>query len=286
MNRVVKYAPAKINLALDVLRRREDGYHEVRMIMQTVRLHDRLMLQRSRDHSISLRTNLNFLPVNENNLVYKAVSVFRNTYGIADGVSCTLDKRIPVAAGLAGGSSDAAAALHGMNELFHINAPLSELLALGVTIGADVPYCLTGGTALSEGIGERLTPLSKAPFCHCVIVKPQISLSTRFVYEHLTLDHQIMHPDIDSMLSAIEQGSLSKLSASVGNVLESVSVPLHPEIAEIKNEMLEFGALCSLMSGSGPSVFGLFLHRAEAEKAFYRFKSNALGRQTFLTCLS
>ena len=285
MNQITENAYAKINLALDVLRKRPDGYHDVRMVMQTVRLHDKLSLRKTGNEGITLRTNLAYLPINENNLVYKAVQAFREVYRITEGVSVSLEKRIPVAAGLAGGSSDAAAALRAMNELFDIRAGLTELQSIGVRIGADVPYCLLGGTALSEGIGEQLTSLPAVPSCPCLIVKPDFALSTRYVYEHLNLSSATKHPDLDAMLMAIRTQNITQITANVGNLLENVSIDLHPQIAEIKQELLSFGALCSLMSGSGPSVFALFRHKAEAEHAYYHFKLGPYGRQTFLTYL-
>lgn len=285
MNQITERAYAKINLALDVLRRRPDGYHDVRMVMQTVHLYDKLTLSKSREPGISLKTNLPFLPGNENNLVYRAIDLFCKTYGIDCGIRATLEKRIPIAAGMAGGSSDAAAAFRAMNELFRINASLEDLQALGVKLGADIPYCIMGGTALAEGIGEKLTALPAAPACSCLIVKPNFHLSTKLVYENLTLDDPSAHPDIDAMLDAVHTNSYKQMTSSIGNILETVSIRLHPEIAEIKQEMLALGADCSLMSGSGPSVFGLFEHRQVAERAYRHFRLGPYGKQTFLSYL-
>ena len=285
MNQITERAYAKINLALDVLRRRPDGYHDVRMVMQTVHLYDKLTLSKSREPGISLKTNLPFLPGNENNLVYRAIDLFCKTYGIDCGIRATLEKRIPIAAGMAGGSSDAAAAFRAMNELFHINASLEDLQALGVKLGADIPYCIIGGTALAEGIGEKLTALPAAPACSCLIVKPNFHLSTKLVYENLTLDDPSAHPDIDAMLDAVHTNSYKQMTSSIGNILETVSIRLYPEIAEIKQEMLALGADCSLMSGSGPSVFGLFEHRQVAERAYRKFRLGPYGKQTFLSYL-
>lgn len=285
MNQITERAYAKINLALDVLRRRPDGYHDVRMVMQTVHLYDKLTLSKSREPGISLKTNLPFLPGNENNLVYRAIDLFCKTYGIDCGIRATLEKRIPIAAGMAGGSSDAAAAFRAMNKLFHINASLEDLQALGVKLGADIPYCIIGGTALAEGIGEKLTALPAAPACSCLIVKPNFHLSTKLVYENLTLDDPSAHPDIDAMLDAVHTNSYKQMTSSIGNILETVSIRLYPEIAEIKQEMLALGADCSLMSGSGPSVFGLFEHRQVAERAYRKFRLGPYGKQTFLSYL-
>lgn len=275
-------AYAKINLALDVLGRRSDGYHEVRMIMQSVRLYDKLSIRKTIKPVITLNTNLPYLPVNENNLVYAAAVLFRETFGIRDGMFFQLDKKIPVSAGLAGGSSDAAAALYGLNELFGTGLSAAELRTLGLKLGADVPFCLMRGTVLSEGIGELLTPLPPAPACFCLLVKPPINISTRYVYEHLSLE-TTMHPDIDAMCQAIQSGLFSKMAACLGNSLESVTQREHPEILKIKEQMLAAGAAGTLMSGSGPTVFGLFDNRKAAQKAFYEFKVGEFGRQTFLT---
>ncbi len=285
MNRITERAYAKINLALDVLRRRPDGYHEVRMVMQTIHLYDKLTLSKTQDSGISLTTNLPFLPGNENNLVYRAIDLFRKTYDIDCGIRATLEKRIPIAAGMAGGSSDAAAALRAMNEMFHTRLSLEELQALGVKLGADIPYCLMGGTALAEGIGEKLTPLPPAPACSCLVVKPNFHLSTKLVYENLSLDGNSVHPNVDTMLDAIHSDNYRQMTSSIGNILESVSIRLHPEIDTIKQQMLDLGADCSLMSGSGPSVFGLFEHRQVAERAYRQFRLGPYGKQTFLSYL-
>lgn len=275
-------AYAKINLGLDVLRKRPDGYHEVRMVMQTVRLFDKLTFKMTHTPCIAIKTNLSYLPCDENNLVYRAAALFYETTGEKSGIHITLDKHIPVAAGLAGGSSDAAATLTALNELYHTGLSLTRLQELGVRLGADVPYCLLQGAALAEGIGDRLTPLPAPPPAYCLIIKPPISVSTRYVYEHLAL-HDAPHPDIDALLAALYANSLPALAAHLGNTLEAVTIPLHPEIDRIKRQLLELGALGTLMSGSGPTVFALFSNRQAAEHAFYHFKVGEYGRQTYLT---
>ncbi|MDE6875928.1 MAG: 4-(cytidine 5'-diphospho)-2-C-methyl-D-erythritol kinase [Lachnospiraceae bacterium] len=275
-------AYAKINLGLDVLHKRPDGYHEVRMVMQTIRLFDKLIIKMTHTPGIAIKTNLSYLPCDENNLIYRAASLFFKATNEKPGIHVTLDKHIPVAAGLAGGSSDAAATLTALNELYHTGFSLAELQEFGVRLGADVPYCLLQGAALSEGIGELLTPLPAPPSAYCLIVKPPISVSTRYVYEHLALD-TAPHPDIDALLSALAAGSLPALAAALGNTLESVTIPLHPEIAKIKQQLVDLGALGALMSGSGPTVFALFSDRQTAEHAFYHFKISEYGRQTYLT---
>lgn len=276
-------AYAKINLAIDVLRKRGDGYHDVRMIMQTVDLYDKLEIHRRGKQGIHITTNLSYLPINENNLIHKAARLFMEACQIEAGVYVKLKKKIPVAAGLAGGSSDAAATLLGMNNLFGTELTLPQLQEIGVKIGADVPYCLLGGTALSEGIGEILTPLPAAPRLHCLLVKPQISVSTKQVYKSLVLDESICHPDVDSMIEAITEKNIAKMCAGMGNVLESVTVANHSVITKIKQEILSHGAVGALMSGSGPTVFGLFDDAEAARKAYYSFKVGHHGGQTFLT---
>ncbi len=283
MNSINLKAYAKINLGLDVIRKREDGYHEVRMIMQTINLYDKLNLTRTKNPSITVDTNLHFLPTDENNLVYKAASLLKNECDIHDGVHINLEKKIPVAAGMAGGSSDAATTLYGMNILFNLKLSKRDLMDLAVRLGADVPYCIMRGTALSEGIGEILTPLPPFPQCHVLIVKPLINVSTKYVYENLRLTDGIEHPDIDGIIRSIEQKDLHGAVRLFGNVLENVTEKEYPIISQIKNIMLELGALKSLMSGSGPTVFGLFDDKHKAEKAFYQFKTNDISKQVYLT---
>lgn len=251
-------APAKINLGLDVVRRREDGYHEVKMIMQSVRLFDRLTITRTYARDISLSTNLGFLPVGEDNLVYKAAALLREEFEIRSGLKIHLEKRIPVAAGLAGGSTDAASCLLAMNKLFELGLSNKAIMERAVKLGADVPYCVQKGTALSEGIGEILTPLPQAPDCHVLIAKPNFHISTKYVYSHLKLDETTTHPDIDAMVTCIKNNDLYGMCENMENILETVTIPKHPEIEDIKNTMLENGAIGSLMSGSGPTVFGIF----------------------------
>lgn len=251
-------APAKINLGLDVIRKREDGYHEVKMIMQSIRLFDRLTLTKSKTPGIRLSTNLNFLPVNEDNLVYQSAKLLMDEFRITDGLDILLEKRIPVAAGMAGGSTDAASCMLAINRLFELRLSTKKLMKRGVKLGADIPYCLMKGTALSEGIGEILTPLPKAPDCYILIAKPGFHVSTKFVYSNLKLDEQTVHPDIDTMIQCIRDNDLHGLCENMDNILETVTIPEHPELGLIKETMLEHGALGSLMSGSGPTVFGVF----------------------------
>lgn len=278
-------ALAKINLGLDVVRRREDGYHEVRMIMQTIHLYDRLDIKRTKEPGIQIQiqTNLSFLPVNENNLIYKAAKLLMDEFSITDGVSVKLDKRIPVAAGMAGGSTDAAAMLIGVNRLFSLGLTKRQLMERGVQIGADVPYCIMRGTALAEGIGEALSPLPPMVKCPVLIAKPSISVSTKFVYQNLKLDDTTIHPDIDRLIDDIKAKNLHDIAAHMGNVLETVTIPNYPVIDEIKKHMLSNGAVGAMMSGSGPTVFGLFDDEDTAKKAYKAMRSSHLARQVYLT---
>ena len=281
-------AYGKINLGLDVLRRREDGYHDVRMIMQTVGIFDRIDLIWKPEPGIQVETNLYYLPNNENNLVYKAAKLLMDEFHIKDGVTIRLKKFIPVAAGMAGGSSDAAAVLFGVNKMFNLGLSMQELMKRGVKIGADVPYCVMRGTALSEGIGEVLTPLPPVPQCQVLIAKPGISVSTKFVYENLNANslRPEQHPDIDGIVSSIRKKDLYGIAGRLGNVLETVTVKEYPVIQAIKDKMMEYGAAGSLMSGSGPTVFGLFTSPRAAENAYEELRFGAdsqLAKQVYLT---
>ena len=272
-------AYAKVNLGLDVVRRREDGYHEVRMVMQTVKLFDLLTLQPNDNGQIHITTNLPYLPTNEKNLVYRAIDLIRQEYDIREGLDVNLVKHIPVAAGMAGGSSDAAAAFVGMNQLFNLHIPQGKLMDYGVRLGADIPYCILRGTALSEGIGEILTPLPSIPICWFLIVKPTFSISTKYAYENLHLSEETVHPDIDGMVTAIRNQYLPGITSRMGNVLEDVVVGDYPKITEIKEKMLSMGAMNSLMSGSGSTVFGIFTSHEKALEAIKAFKSDPEIRQ-------
>lgn len=284
MNSITVKAYAKINLGLDVLRKREDGYHDVSMIMQSLELHDTLTITRTASPEITLTTNCSYLPVNKNNLAYKAAALFLEYSSIMSGLQIALDKEIPVAAGLAGGSTDAAATLMGLNELFETGYSKEALMKLGVKLGADVPYCILLGTALSEGIGEILTPLTPMPNCQILLVKPDISVSTKYVYENLRLMDNILHPDINGMKTSLAEGNLNVLAGLMDNILQTVTVKEYPIITEIKSRMKELGALVSLMSGSGPTVFGIYEDATLAGKAYEFFKANPhFGKQVFLT---
>lgn len=274
---------AKINLGLDVLGKREDGYHEVRMIMQTIRMYDQLDMRKSVEPGIHLTTNKKYIPVDENNLVWRAAKLMMDTCGIMEGVSIHLHKVIPVAAGMAGGSSDAAATLVGMNRLFHCGLSKEKLMEFGVQIGADVPYCVLRGTALAEGIGEKLTVLPPMPDCWILIGKPGISVSTKYVYTTLDLNTDTVHPDIDGMKKALEDGNLYGITERMGNVLQDVTIPAYPEVERIKEQMKALGAVNAMMSGSGPTVFGIFDNEEKAQKACQKLRESGSCQQVFLT---
>ncbi len=284
MDSITVKAYAKINLGLDVLRKREDGYHDVCMIMQSIKLCDTITIRREEAEGIRIRTNLPYLPDNQDNLVYKAAALLQQTLDIRDGLSIELEKKIPVAAGLAGGSSNAAATLLALNRLYQAGLSKSELRQLGVRLGADVPYCIMLGTALSEGIGEVLTPLPSMPSCSILLVKPDISVSTRYVYENLNLTEDSAHPDIEAIKKALSRSDLYALTRAMDNILQSVTVKEYPIIADIKDKMKELGALTSLMSGSGPTVFGIYQNQNFARKALNYFRKHRhYGKQVYLT---
>ena len=269
-------AYGKINLGLDVVRRREDGYHEVRMIMQTVRVYDAIELNRTEEEGIRLSTNLYYLPDNENNLGYRAAKLLMDEFGIRDGVEIKMKKFIPVAAGMAGGSSDAAAVLFGVNKMFGLGLSKQELMERGVRLGADVPYCIMRGTALSEGIGEILTPLPPMPQCRVLIAKPAVSVSTKHVYESLNLPSlgAEAHPDIDAMRAAIEKKDLSGVVSQLGNVLETVTIPENPVIQTLKDKMAAQAAYEELRYGSSQD-----LAKQVYLTSFYNRKGHADGEQ-------
>lgn len=283
MDSVVIKAMAKVNLGLDVLRRRENGYHEVKMVMQTVNLYDTLTISKKEEAQICITTNTGELPLNEDNLIYKAAKLLFAHVGKEYGAAIHLDKQIPIAAGMAGGSADAAATLLGLNALYKLDLNKEELANIGVKIGADVPYCIYGGTYLSEGIGEILTKLPDAPDCFVVIAKPGIGVSTKYVYENLHIETVKDHPDVDGMIEAIQAGSLDGVTAKMGNVLETVTIKRYPEIEIMKKSLVDSGAENALMSGSGPTVFGIFKDESKAEQALFNLETTGLVKQGFVT---
>lgn len=277
-------AYAKINLGLDVVTRRPDGYHELNMIMQTIDLSDTLTIQAEKGTgTITITTNLSYLPTNENNLVYKAAQTMLERFPVPYDISIDLQKVIPVAAGMAGGSSDAAAVLKTYNKLFDLKLSTQELMDIGVTLGADIPYCILGGTALSQGIGEILTPISSPPPCTLLLAKPPIHVSTKFVYENLNLGELKKHPDIPAIVDAINNQDLLCIANKLENVLESVTIKRFPVIASIKKQMLSNGAISALMSGSGPTVFGLFTDKQKAIYTGELLKKKDNDNEIFIT---
>lgn len=287
MNEITMPAYAKINLCLDVLNRRPDGYHTVRMLMQSLELHDTLYLSRTDAPGITLLPyapeNDPAIPWDEGNLAYQAARLFLAAYPVGGGVHIALDKRIPAAAGLAGGSSDAAATLKGMDALFGTNCSLEDLQRLGAKLGADVPYCLLLGTALSEGIGELLTPLPDAPHFYCTLIKPPMDVSTKYVYEHLTLQEGSVHPDTDAAVAAVLSQDRKALCAALGNILEPIAATLCPEIGQLKETLLLLGADGVLMTGSGPAVFGLFQAKERSVYAAEYFCAHGYPTTSFAT---
>ena len=275
-------AKAKINLGLDVVRKREDGYHEVRMIMQMINLYDKITLRKKTEPGITVTTNLAYLPVNEDNLVYRAAKLLMDEFQVDGGLEIELQKYIPVAAGMAGGSTDAAAVMVGVNRIFQLGLNKKQLIERGVKIGADVPFCIMRGTALAEGIGEELTPLPAMPHCSLVIAKPKIHVSTKFVYGNLKVKELTEHPDIDGQVQALRENNLEQLVARMGNVLETVTIPAYPVIDEIKHTMMKYGAMGAMMSGSGPTVFGIFEKEDKAQEVCRLLKKEKAAKQVYL----
>ncbi len=291
---------AKINLGLDVIGKLENGYHLLRSVMQQIDLYDTIELSRLSEvikneltaavgdtgMRITLTSDSDEVPLDQSNLAYKAAKLLLEHDSISERVHIHIKKRIPVAAGLAGGSTDAAVVLMGMNELFGLGHSKDELQELGVKLGADVPFCIMGGTALAEGIGEKLTPIETMPEMYIVIAKPSIGVSTKYVYENLRLE-QVTHPDTEQILAAMQRKDLTEMTGLLGNVLESVTIEKYPLIRELKDAMLETGAIGSLMSGSGPTVFGIFdtmEKAAEAEKRMWRKYPQAFVQAAGIIC--
>ena len=266
MKKITRQAYGKINLGLDVLGKREDGYHIVRMIMQTVELHDTLDFKENATGEITMTCDNETLPVDDNNLCIRAAKLLKDEFGFEGGVDIHLKKRIPIAAGMAGGSTDAATVLKAVNEIFELGLSKKELMKRGVTLGADIPYCIMGGTALAEGIGEKLTRLSPMPSVPVLIAKPPVNVSTGKVYGALDSLETYDHPNIDALIHSIEYEDILGIAPKMGNVLADVTMPMVPEIAEIVDFMESHGAVRAMMTGSGPTVFGIFEDNDEMEK--------------------
>lgn len=284
MDEIRLKARAKINLTLDVTGKRPDGYHELRTIMQTVSLYDGVYLKRIAKQRIKVKTNLFWLPSDERNLAWKAAALMRERFGIRDGVFIEIDKRIPVAAGLAGGSADCAAVLVGMNRLFGLRLSQRELEGLAAGLGSDIPYCVRRGTVLAEGVGEVLRPVERpCPLCRVVLAKLPVSVSTAAVYQKLRWQEVETRPDTQGMLRAMGRKDVAQMGKLLCNVLESVTIPMHPRIGEMKQRFLELGAEGALMSGSGPTVFALFTEKSRAEAAAEQVKREFSLKECFVT---
>lgn len=266
--RLLVKAPAKINLSLDVLHKRPDGYHEVKMVMTTIDLADRIELTSlPTEDTIQIISQNRFVPDDHRNLAYQAAKLLKETFSIKKGVAISITKHIPVAAGLAGGSSDAAATLRGLNKLWNLGLTLDELAELGAQIGSDVSFCVYGGTAIATGRGEKITPIPSPPPCWVVLAKPSIGVSTAEVYRNLKVG-EVVHPDVDAMVEAIRRQDYDAICKLVGNVLEEVTLKKYPEVAHIKEQMKRFGADAVLMSGSGPTIFGLVQHDSRMQRIY------------------
>ncbi|AKL97137.1 4-diphosphocytidyl-2-C-methyl-D-erythritol kinase IspE [Clostridium aceticum] len=281
MNKIQLKSRAKINLSLDVLRKRPDGYHEVQMVMQQIDLYDLItLIERKDKETIEIVTDCEYIPKNSGNIAYKAAELLRNHFHISQGLEIHINKRIPVAAGLAGGSANAAAVLKGLNRLWELNLSTEELMKFGVKIGADVPFCIQGGAAVAEGIGEKLTTIKGLKNVWMVMAKPSISVSTAEVYSRLDLSKITNKPDLVRLLQALEDENLYTLCKNMVNVLETVTEKKHPIIRELKKKMVEYHALGSMMSGSGPTVFGIFKNYEKAKAAYENLR--IINRQTYL----
>lgn len=284
MDKLALKAYGKINLGLDVLRKRPDGYHDLKMIMQMVDVYDDIIITKTdRKNEIIVATDKFVLENEKGNLAYMAAKLLLDEFDIHQGIEIKINKRIPIAGGMAGGSSDCATTLMGINEMFDLKLSKEDLMKRGVKLGADVPYCVLGKTAIAEGIGEILTPLPTPPSCYVIIAKPPVSVSTAFVYGNIRPDEITKRPDIDGMAEAIKNGDLYKMSSLLYNVMEDVTVPEYPIIADIKKMMIENGALNSIMSGSGPTVFGIYDNLEKAENTMKLLKKSNLTEQLYLT---
>lgn len=283
MDKLELKAYGKINLGLDVIRKRPDGYHDLDMIMQMVDVYDDVILTKKENPEIVVKTDTAVLSNGKDNLAYMAAKTLMDEFGVHQGIEIQIHKRIPIAGGMAGGSSDCATTMIGVNQMFDLGLTTEELMERGVKLGADVPYCILGGTAIARGIGEILTPLPTPPQCHVIIAKPPVSVSTAFVYGHIRPDEITKRPDIEGMVSAIQNQDLYQLAELLYNVMEDVTVPEYPIIQDIKEVMLANGALNAIMSGSGPTVFGLYDDKEKAERTVEKLKAQDLTEQLYLT---
>lgn len=283
MDTIVLRARGKINLTLDVVGKRENGYHDLRMIMQSINLYDTIKVKKTKSPGIKIENNLSWLPTDDKNIAYKAAQLFLEETGIESGIYINIHKRIPVAAGLAGGSSNAAAVLVGLNKIFETEFTRRQLMEMGLKLGADVPFCVLRGTALAEGIGEELTVLPSFPYMHVLLAKPNISVSTASVYKNLDIKNIRKHPQTDKVVEAIRKGNKDFVINHMENVLQEVTIKMHPQVQRIKDNMLKQGALGTMMSGSGPTVFGIFENREDCVRAAEFFKEDCGLREVHVT---
>lgn len=282
MRKIILEARAKINLTLDVLNKREDGYHNVKMVMQQIDLCDHIhLISCSDENCITIECSHPCVPFGEGNIAYKAAQLVRDTFEIDKGIIIKIEKNIPVAAGLAGGSTDAAAVIEGLNRLWELNMDIDQMMELGKKLGADVPFCILGGTALAEGIGEILTPFETSVVLDLLLIKPDIMVSTAWAYGNLNLDDMNIRPDSDKIIKALKEGDKYKIAAELSNVFETVTVVKYPEIVDIKKTLLQKGALGAVMTGSGPTVVGIYRNKGEAETAAEHFRHNY--KEVFVT---
>jgi 4-diphosphocytidyl-2-C-methyl-D-erythritol kinase len=285
MRTITLKAKAKINITLDVVGKRANGYHDLRMIMQTINLHDTVYLKKTKSKGVRLGCSLSWLPKDDKNIAYKVAAMFLDKIQADEGVFIYIEKRIPIAAGLAGGSTDAAAVLVGLNKLFNAGYTKKQLMEMSVPFGADIPFCIARGTMLAEGIGEVLTPLRPFPSMYVLLAKPNLSVSTAAVYGALRVDEITRHPQTEEMIAAIAKKDVPFICEHLRNVLEDVTIPMHPQISRIKKDMLDLGAMASMMSGSGPTVFGFFRSKDEAIKAATYFKHERNLREVHVTTI-
>ena len=282
MKQIKLDAYGKINLGLDVLGKRDDGYHDLDMIMQSVDLADKIIITKNDSGEITVKSNTGKIPNDESNLAYKAAKVLIDEFDIKKGVEIEIEKNIPISGGMAGGSTDCAAVLKGMNKLFKLKLSEQDLMDRGVKLGADVPYCIMGKTARAQGIGEILTPIPNKLKGYIVLAKPPISVSTGFVYGRIDEVEVKNKPDTEAMIEAIKNKDLKALSDTICNVLEEVTIPDYPIVQEIKDKMMAHGALNSMMTGSGPTVFGLYDDKKKAIETVDALKESRTLEQLYL----
>lgn len=286
MDKIELKAYGKINIGLDVIRKREDGYHDLDMIMQTVGVYDDVIISRedgTQTYEIEVSTDADVLPNDKGNLAFMAAKVLMEAYDIKAKVKIHINKRIPIAGGMAGGSADCAAVLRGVNQLFQLGLTDEQLQEYGVKLGADVPYCIVGGTKRAQGIGEILTDLPTPPKCYVIIAKPDAFVSTKFVYSHIRPAQIENHPDIDGIIESIKAGDLYGMCEKIANVMEDVTIPEYPIIQKVKDILKSNGAVNALMSGSGPTVFGIYDDKEKAKQSMDALSGKEFVSRLYLT---